>query len=150
PFSDLLVGLVSGPAYEDRPEPAALSRPAPLGARLALRVFGDQALRPAPRKHREAALAQRPAPTLPAAMQHAVAHGVEQNRLHTVPPDGGGDLHGAIRSVCDAQRLRCLQFIIAIHRPQPTPARPAAYRCAVFVALTRHRPPSFRWGGRRG
>src|SRR5690606_12689187 len=33
---DLLVGLVSRPLTEDRADPAALSRPAPLGASLAL------------------------------------------------------------------------------------------------------------------
>src|SRR5690606_20445916 len=70
PFSDLLVGLVSGPAPEDRAEPAALSRPAPLGACLALRVFGVQPLGPAPRKHRKPTLAQRAAPPLPAVMEH--------------------------------------------------------------------------------
>src|SRR5690606_4957344 len=83
-------------------------------------------------------------------MQQSVANGVEQNRLQTVPPDDGVNLHRTERRVCDAHRLRCIRFgLIAIHRPQPAAARPAAYRCAVFVdLLTRQRSRSFRWGGR--
>src|SRR5690606_14355074 len=108
--------------------------------------LGDQALRPAPRECREAALAQRPAPPLPTPVEHAVANGVEQNCLHTVPPDGGGDLHRTIRGVRDAHRLcRGRSILIAIHRPQPTAARPAAKRFAAFVGLTRHRSPPWTW-----
>src|SRR5690606_10568350 len=79
--------------------------------------------------------------TLPAAMEHAVAHGAEKNRLHAVPPIGGGDLHCTKRGVRDAVDLCGARFIlVVIHpSPQPTAARPATYRFAVFVA--RHRSP---------
>src|SRR5690606_7964555 len=84
-------------------------------------------------------------------MEHAWAHGVEQDRLHTVPPDGGGDLHRTVRRVHDAHRLRGVRSIlIAIHRPEPTAARLAAYRFAAFVDLTRHRPRSWHASLRTG
>src|SRR5690606_34634648 len=83
------------------------------------------------------------APSLPTPVEHAVAHGVEQDRLPAVPPDVGGDLHRTVRRMRGTHRTRCLRSILVIYRPQPTAARPATYRFAVFVGLafvglTRH------------
>src|SRR5690606_2580285 len=88
----------------------------------------------------------------PTPVEPAVAHGVEQDRLPAVPPDVGGDLHRTVRRMRGTHRTRCLRSILVIYRPQPTAARPAAYRFAVFVGLafvglTHHRSPPCPWQG---
>src|SRR5690606_1271315 len=102
----LITSCSGSPAKQSAQRPRATGRPSTHSMQYRsslsiarLRVLGLQPLGPAPGERHEPALAQRAAPPLPAAMQHAVANGVEQNRLHTVPPDDGVNLHRAERRV---------------------------------------------------